>query len=62
MAADPRILTRPEPPEDRALPEHELVWIPCGTCWGQRRLFVETPLGYDEVNCPGCGGMGEVLR
>ena len=38
------------------------VWIPCGTCWGQRRIY-SNPNGEGLVPhaCPACLGTGEQL-
>ena len=43
--------------------ERRVVWIPCGTCWGQRRLFTATA-GTGRLvphTCPSCMGLGERL-
>jgi len=43
--------------------ESRSVWIPCGTCWGQRRLFTATA-GTGRLvphTCPTCMGVGERL-
>lgn len=39
------------------------VWIPCGTCWGQRRLYREAAGSGRLVahTCPSCMGVGERL-
>jgi hypothetical protein len=43
-------------------------WLPCPTCWGQRRILtrVHAPNGEGAMlvagTCPGCLGVGEVLR
>jgi hypothetical protein len=50
--------------------EHEetRTWVPCPTCWGQRRILtrVEAPNGEGAIlvagSCPGCLGVGEVVR
>jgi hypothetical protein len=47
-------------------PEHRddhIVWIPCGTCWGQRTLFTTSAERGRLVPsaCPGCLGVGERL-
>jgi hypothetical protein len=40
---------------------HEVVWEPCGTCWGQRAIW--EPLGGRRAlvarACPACLGLGE---
>jgi hypothetical protein len=39
------------------------VWVPCATCWGQRRLLT-APAGGGALiptTCPGCLGVGERL-
>ncbi len=43
--------------------DDDLVWVPCGTCWGQRTLFTPTPDrgGLIASACPSCMGMGERL-
>ena len=45
------------------IPEHEGVWVPCGTCWGQRRLYAVAAGTGDLVPhaCPSCMGVGERL-
>jgi hypothetical protein len=42
-------------------PETPMVWAPCPTCWGQRRIVCR-PEGrrYELVTCYGCLGVGEV--
>ena len=48
--------------------EPVLVWAPCPHCWGQRRIWnrVAAPNGEGNIlvpaECPGCLGVGEVLR
>ena len=43
-------------------------WAPCPTCWGQRRIWDRVPVANGEgavliaASCPGCLGVGEVLR
>ena len=38
------------------------VWVPCGTCWGQRRIHVDhNGEGLVPHACPGCLGTGERL-
>lgn len=43
-------------------------WDPCPTCWGQRRIWDRVPARNGEgavliaAACPGCLGVGEVLR
>jgi hypothetical protein len=39
------------------------VWIPCGTCWGQRTVFTTSAEhgGLTPGACPGCLGVGERL-
>ncbi|WP_217915366.1 hypothetical protein [Miltoncostaea marina] len=41
----------------------ESVWAPCGTCWGQRRLYVALVRGgrLTPRTCPACMGLGERL-
>jgi hypothetical protein len=45
-----------------------VVWVPCPTCWGQRRILELVAVGNGDGNrlvarsCPGCLGVGEVLR
>jgi hypothetical protein len=38
----------------------EVVWTPCPTCWGQRRIY-DDPNGEGLVPClcPTCLGIGE---
>ncbi len=52
-----------------AIPEAPaLHWTACAMCWGQRRIWesVEAANGEGDVlvatSCPGCLGIGEVLR
>ncbi|HMN98672.1 MAG TPA: hypothetical protein PKD59_04615 [Miltoncostaeaceae bacterium] len=38
------------------------VWIPCGTCWGQRRILADhNGEGLVPHACPSCLGTGEQL-
>jgi hypothetical protein len=38
------------------------VWVPCATCWGQRRLLTaRAGGGLVARTCPGCMGVGERL-
>jgi hypothetical protein len=38
------------------------VWVPCATCWGQRRLLTAAADGgLVPTTCPGCLGVGERL-
>lgn len=39
------------------------VWVPCGTCWGQRTLFTTSAEHGRLVAgaCPSCLGIGERL-
>jgi hypothetical protein len=38
-------------------------WVPCGTCWGQRRLWSPAPDGALRADtCPSCLGLGELLH
>ena len=38
------------------------IWIPCGTCWGQRRIHVDhNGEGLVPHACPTCLGTGERL-
>jgi len=38
------------------------VWVPCGTCWGQRRIYADrNGEGLVPHDCPGCLGTGERL-
>lgn len=45
----------------------DLVWSPCGYCWGQARVYeqVEAPNGEGRVlraeSCPRCLGTGSTL-
>jgi hypothetical protein len=45
-----------------------VVWLPCPTCWGQRRILEVVPAANGEGDllvprsCPGCLGVGEVAR
>jgi hypothetical protein len=45
-----------------------VVWVPCPTCWGQRRILelVAAPNGEGGLllprTCPGCLGVGELPR
>lgn len=43
--------------------DHDGVWVPCGTCWGQRRLYVAPADGgrLAARTCPSCMGLGERL-
>ncbi len=37
-----------------------VIWVPCGTCWGQRRLYEDrNGEGLVPCVCPGCLGVGE---
>ncbi|HMN99665.1 MAG TPA: hypothetical protein PKD59_09640 [Miltoncostaeaceae bacterium] len=37
-------------------------WVPCGTCWGQRRLWSPDADGALHAEaCPTCLGLGERL-
>jgi hypothetical protein len=62
MATNP--LTTPTTTTD----EPVLRWASCPLCWGQRRIWsqVEAANGEGSVlvasHCPGCLGVGEVLR
>ena len=39
-----------------------LVWVPCGTCWGQRRIYSDrNGEGLVPHACPTCLGTGELL-
>jgi|GEM_PF-5866987 len=40
---------------------HEVVWEPCGTCWGQRAIWWPAPGRRALVArvCPACLGVGE---
>ena len=42
---------------------HDGVWTPCGTCWGQRRLYRASAEGgrLTAHTCPTCMGVGERL-
>lgn len=38
------------------------IWIPCPTCWGQRRIFEDcNGDGLTPHACPSCLGLGEQL-
>lgn len=38
------------------------VWVPCATCWGQRRLLTASGGGgLVPTTCPACLGLGERL-
>ncbi len=40
----------------------EIVWEPCPTCWGQRRIFDDrNGEGLVPCTCPTCLGVGELL-
>ena len=40
-----------------------VVWAPCPTCWGQRRIACRPEgQGWELVTCYGCLGVGEVLQ
>lgn len=42
--------------------DHRGIWIPCGTCWGQRRLLTPDADGHlTPTPCPICLGVGERL-
>jgi hypothetical protein len=44
-------------------PATPMVWAPCPTCWGQRRIVCRPEgRGYELVTCFGCLGVGEVLQ
>lgn len=49
--------------QERKATELALTWVPCGTCWGQRKIV---SLGPDESVCeevcPSCLGVGERLQ
>jgi hypothetical protein len=38
------------------------VWVPCGTCWGQRRIFRFHDGHYLRLTCPACLGLGDVSQ
>ncbi len=43
--------------------DHDGVWAPCGTCWGQRRVWSEDAAGALRAEaCPTCLGLGERLH
>jgi hypothetical protein len=43
-------------------PHGDGVWVPCATCWGQRRLLTASAGGgLVPTTCPGCLGVGERL-
>jgi hypothetical protein len=39
------------------------VWVPCATCWGQRRVYTASPGGggLTPHACAACLGLGERL-
>ncbi len=38
------------------------VWVPCGTCWGQRKVYRATGDGVLAAHtCHSCMGLGERL-
>lgn len=39
----------------------ELVWEPCGSCWGQRVIWHRDPHtgGMHSETCEGCVGVGQ---
>jgi hypothetical protein len=38
------------------------IWIPCPSCWGQRRIFEDrNGDGLTPCTCPGCLGLGEQI-
>ena len=38
------------------------IWIPCPTCWGQRRIYEDrNGDGLTPCTCPSCLGVGERL-
>ena len=40
-----------------------LAWVPCGTCWGQRKLVTLEPHGIVTAETrPSCLGVGERLQ
>ena len=44
------------------IPTRPVVWRPCATCWGQRRIF-RNRNGEGRVphTCPACAGVGNDL-
>jgi hypothetical protein len=60
----------PKPATMTVRTQHEATptWAPCPTCWGQRQIWtrVEAPNGEGAMlvagTCPGCLGVGEVVR
>jgi hypothetical protein len=41
----------------------DLTWRQCATCWGQRRIYEDRNReGLVPFTCPGCLGVGEVVR
>jgi hypothetical protein len=44
------------------------IWVPCPTCWGQRRILEPVAAANGEgdllvaMPCPACLGVGDVLR
>jgi hypothetical protein len=41
----------------------DALWIPCGTCWGQRRVWSPDAGGALRAEaCPSCLGLGERLH
>ena len=42
-------------------PHGEVVWEPCGHCWGQREILVPVrgARGVRRLRCPACLGVGQ---
>lgn len=41
--------------------DHDVVWEPCGACWGQRVIWSRPPGGHGmrSRGCDACLGVGE---
>lgn len=44
----------------RGEPAEAEPWRPCGTCWGQRRIWVQLAEGLVPTTCQQCLGLGEI--
>lgn len=65
MSADERLtgwFTPPALPSTMANAGSEAVWVPCGTCWGQGRVWTAEAGGIRPSPCPCCMGLTTVLR
>lgn len=37
----------------------DVVWEPCGSCWGQRVIWRQEAAGLRREACPSCIGLGQ---